>query len=206
MKSHPSDIDSFMTFSRYFISRRLEDLGGLLSEAADPKEFRGAVRKVERELKGSYINRLYDKFPKIQYGDVEDAFEDAVKEVKKGPPRSESATKRAIRKSMEKSLASVNRKKKDVRKSLSCVQAVKASLGSNQSVSEIIRRAEKTLTSQEKKVVIMCSEGKPVRKIAEEIGTSFPTAWRVLNSALDKIRMSHGMRPRNLDLRRKNRT
>ena len=107
---------------------------------------------------------------------------------------------------MERHLSEVNKKKKGIRKSLSCVQAVKRSLGSSQSVSEVIRRAEKSLTSQEKKVVTMCSEGKPVRKIAEEIGTSFPTAWRILNSALDKIRMSHGMRPRNLDLRRKNRT
>lgn len=188
------------------MSRQLEDLGGLLSETADPKEFRGAVRKVEKELKGSYINRLYDRFPKIQYGDVEDAFDSAVAEVKKGAPKSESATKRAIRRIMEKNLSEANKKKKGIRKSLSCVQAVKRSLGANQSVSEIIRRAEKALTSQEKKVLTMCSEGKPVRKIAEEIGTSFPTAWRVLNSALDKIRISHGMRPRNLDVRRKNRT
>lgn len=195
-----------MTFGRYFMSRQLEDLGGLISEAADPKEFRVAVRKVEKELKGSYVNRLYDKFPKIQYGDVEEAFDDAVAEVKKGSPKSEAATKKSIRKSMEKYLSEVNRKKKGIRKSLSCVQSVKKSLGSSNSVSEIIRKAEKTLTSQEKRVLTMCSDGKPVRKIAEEMGTSFPTAWRILNSALDKIRISHGMKPRNLDIRRKSRT
>jgi len=188
------------------MSRQLENLEGLISEAADPKEFRGAVRKVEKELKGSYIGKLYDRFPKIQYGDVEDAFDSAVAEVKKGSPKSESSTKRAIRKSMERHLSEVNKKKKGIRKSLSCVKAVKASLGSHDSVSEIIRRAEKTLTSQEKRVLTMCSEGKPVRKIAEQIGTSFPTAWRTLNSALDKIRISHGMRPRNMDVRKKNRT
>jgi len=206
LKSTLRPIHSFMTFGRYFMSRQLENLEGLISEAADPKEFRGAVRKVEKELKGSYIGKLYDRFPKIQYGDVEDAFDSAVAEVKKGSPKSESSTKRAIRKSMERHLSEVNKKKKGIRKSLSCVKAVKASLGSHDSVSEIIRRAEKTLTSQEKRVLTMCSEGKPVRKIAEQIGTSFPTAWRTLNSALDKIRISHGMRPRNMDVRKKNRT
>ena len=205
MKSFSRPIDRRMTFGRYFMSRQLEELDGPLLESADPRDFKVAVKKVEKELRGSYIDRLYEKFTKIQYGDVEEAFDDAVAEVKKGRPRSEIATKKAIRKSMEKHLSDVNRKKKGVRKSLSCVQAVKASLGAGQSVSDIIRKAEKALTNQEKRVVTMCSEGKPVRKIAEEIGTSFPTAWRILNSALDKIRMSHGMRPRNLDIRRKSR-
>lgn len=192
-----------MTFALYFMVRSLDEQRGVISESVDPKEFRSAVRKAEKELKGAYVRRLYEKFPRIQYEDVEEAFDDAVSEVKKGNARTEPATKRAILKAMEKTLAGINRKKKAVGKSLSCVKAVKASLSNGQSMSDLMKRAQKILTSQEMKVFGMCSEGKPVRKIAEEMGTSFPTAWRVLNSALDKIRVSHGMRPRHLDRRNK---
>jgi len=191
-----------MTFGLYFLKRQMQGQPPeILSESADPKEFRKAVRKIEKELKGSYIKRLYDRFPKIQYGDVEAAFETAVKETKKGPPRSEQAAKKAIRRSMEKTLGATNNRKRAAGKSLSCVKAVKSSMG-DQPFQELMRKAEKILTSQELKAVRLCSEGKPVRKMAEEMGTSFPTAWRVLNMALDKIRISNGMRSRNLDRRK----
>lgn len=183
------------------MKRLLEADEGLLSESTQTKEFRVAARKAEKELKGSYVKKLYEKFPKIQYEDVEEAFDAAVEEVKKGKERSESATKRAILKGMERNLAGINKKKRKLGKSLSCVKAIKSSLASGHSIADIMRRAEKILTSQEMRVVSMCSEGKPVRKIAEELGTSFPTAWRTLNSAIDKIRVSHGMRPRHLDRR-----
>lgn len=190
-----------MTFALYMMKRLLEENDGLLSESSQPADFRAAVRKAEKELKGSYVKKLYDKFPKIQYSDVEEAFDDAVEEVKKGKERSESATKRAILKGMERNLSGINKKKRKAGKSLSCIKAIKSSLSNGQSISDLMKRAEKILTSQELKVVSMCSEGKPVRKIAEELGTSFPTAWRTLNSAIDKIRVSHGMRPRHLDRR-----
>lgn len=192
-----------MTFGSYFIKRETEDSPAVLSETVDPKEFRKAVRKAEKELKGGYLKRLYEKFPKIQYGDVEEAFDEAMGEVKKSPTKSEAALRRAIRRKMEKILSGINKRKKGAKKSLSCVQAVKASLKTGQSVQDLMKKAERLLTNQESKVLRMCSEGKPVRKIAEEIGTSFPTAWRVLNSALDKIRVSHGMRPRHLDMRKR---
>lgn len=196
-------IDKGMTFGAYFIKRQTEDDPAVLSESADPKEFRRAVRRAEKELKGGYLKRLYERFPKIQYGDIEEAFDEAMEDVKKGPARSESAIRKALRRRMEKILSGVNSRKRDAKKSLSCVQAVKASLKTGQSVHELMKKAERLLTNQESKVLRMCSEGKPVRKIAEEIGTSFPTAWRTLNSALDKIRMSHGMKPRHLDVRKR---
>lgn len=192
-----------MTFGLYFILRETEAPDGVLSEATDPAEFRRAVRRMEKDLKGGYVKRLYDKFPKIQYGDVEEAFDEALKEVKKGPAKSPAAIRKAIRKAVEKRLAEANRRKRTAGKSLSCVQAVKSSLARGESIEGLAKRAERVLTSQERKVLDLCSRGKPVREIAKEIGTSFPTAWRILNCALDKIRMSHGLSPRHKDIRKK---
>ena len=44
------------------MSRQLEELDGPLLESADPRDFKVAVKKVEKELRGSYIDRLYEKF------------------------------------------------------------------------------------------------------------------------------------------------
>lgn len=185
------------------MARRLSDEAVNLFESVAPGEMVKITKRVEKELKGTYLKKLYDRFPRIQHGDIEDAFDDAVKKTKKKEYASTSSAKKAIRKEMERSLAEINRRKRVAGKSLSCVKSVKASLGDGQSMADLMRRAEKMLTDQEMKILRMCSEGKPVRKIAEEIGTSFPTAWRVLNTALDKIRVSHGMRPRHLDRRGK---
>jgi DNA-binding CsgD family transcriptional regulator len=192
-----------MTFGLYFMLRQMGDEPTTLSESVEKAELVRITKRFEKEIKGSYLKRLYDRFPKIQHGDVEDAFDDAVRKTRKKEYASASSAKKAIRKEMEKSLSEINKRKRSTGKSLSCVKSVKAALGDGQSMAELLRRADKILTSQEMKVVRMCSEGKPVRKIAEEIGTSFPTAWRVLNSALDKIRVSHGMKPRHLDRRGK---
>lgn len=190
-----------MTFALYFMKRLLEGQNATLSEAVDPADFRKAVRRAEKELKGAYINRLYEKYTRIQYSDIEEAFDEALQEVKKGGAKSEASIRRDIKKFMEHKLASVNKKKRSVGKSLSCIGAVKSALKNGQSMSELMKRAEKILTSQEMKVVSMCAEGKSVRKMSEEMDISFPTVWRTLNSALDKIRVSHGMRPRHLDRR-----
>jgi DNA-binding NarL/FixJ family response regulator len=190
-----------MTFGLYFMLRQMGDEPATLAESVEKAELVKITRRVEREIKGSYLKRLYDRFPRVQHGDVEAAFDDAVRKTRKKEYASASSAKKAIRKEMEKSLSEINRMKRATGKSLSCVKSVKAALGDGQSMEELIRRADKILTAQEMKVVRMCSEGKPVRKIAEEIGTSFPTAWRVLNSALDKIRVSYGMKPRHLDRR-----
>jgi DNA-binding CsgD family transcriptional regulator len=190
-----------MTFGLYFILRQTGEEPSTLSESVEKAELVKITKRVEKEIKGSYLKRLYDRFPRVQHGDVEDAFDDAVRKTRKKEYASASSAKKAIRKEMEKSLSEINKRKRATGKSLSCVKSVKAALGDGQSMAELIRRADKILTAQEMKVVRMCSEGKPVRKIAEEIGTSFPTAWRILNSALDKIRVSYGMKPRHLDRR-----
>jgi DNA-binding CsgD family transcriptional regulator len=190
-----------MTFGLYFMLRQMGEEPAALSESVEKAELVKITKRVEKEIKGSYLKRLYDRFPRVQHGDVEDAFDDAVRKTRKKEYASASSAKKAIRKEMEKSLSEINKRKRATGKSLSCVKSVKAALGDGQSMAELIRRADKILTAQEMKVVRMCSEGKPVRKIAEEIGTSFPTAWRILNSALDKIRVSYGMKPRHLDRR-----
>jgi DNA-binding NarL/FixJ family response regulator len=192
-----------MTFGLYFMLRQMKDEPANLSESVEKAELVKITRRVEKEIKGSYLKKLYERFPRVQHGDVEDAFDDAVKKTRKKKYASASSAKKAIRKEMEKSLSEINKKKRAAGKSLSCVKSVKATLGDGQSMSDLIRRADKILTTQEMKVVRMCSEGRPVRKIAEEIGTSFSTAWRILNFALDKIRVSYDMKPRHLDRRRK---
>lgn len=192
-----------MTFALYFMKRLLDGQETTISEATDPSDFHRAVRRAEKELKGAYIKRLYDKYPRIQYSDIEEAFDEALQDVKKGEAKSEPAVRRNIKKSMERKLAAVNKKKRSVGKSLSCVGAVKSALKNGQSMSDLMKRAEKILTSQEMRVVSMCAEGKSVRKMSQEMDISFPTVWRTLNSALDKIRVSHGMRPRHLDRRGK---
>ncbi len=192
-----------MTFGLYFMLRQMKDEPANLSESVEKAELVKITRRVEKEIKGSYLKKLYERFPRVQHGDVEDAFDDAVKKTRKKKYASASSAKKAIRKEMEKSLSEINKKKRAAGKSLSCVKSVKATLGDGQSMSDLIRRADKILTTQEMKVVRMCSEGRPVRKISEEIGTSFSTAWRILNFALDKIRVSYDMKPRHLDRRRK---
>lgn len=192
-----------MTFGLYFMARELSDENAKISESVEPSEMVKITRRFEKEIKGDYLKRLYERFPRIQHGDVEDAFDEAVRKAKKKKHNSAAAAKKSIRGEMEKSLAGIHKMKRATGKSLSCVQAVKSSLGNGQSVADLMRRADRILTAQEMKVVRMCSEGQSVRKIAEDIGTSFSTAWRILNSALDKVRVSHGMRPRHMDRRGK---
>lgn len=190
-----------MTFSLYFMKRQLEGVDGIISESIEPFDFRKSYRGVRKKLKNSCVEKLHKKFPKAQRRDIEDAFEDAAKQARKSGGATEDSVKKSILRSMEKTISAAGKKNRLANKSLSCVQAVKSSLARGQSIDDLMDRAEKILTGREMKVVKMCSEGKPVRKIAEEIGTSFPTAWRTLNSAIDKIRVSHGIRPRNLDRR-----
>jgi DNA-binding CsgD family transcriptional regulator len=150
------------------------------------------------------VPKYYEKYTNVQYEDVEEAFKDAVKAAIKKKPASEGSVKKAIAKEMEKTLSAVNRKKKGIGRSLSCVKAIKAAVSDkdgNKPISDLMKRASRILTNQEIKVLRMCSDGKSVRSIGSELGISYPTAWRTLNSAIDKIRMSHGMRSRHLDRR-----
>jgi hypothetical protein len=175
-----------------------EELPEGLNESA--QELKSAARRVEKDLRGAYLNRLYDRFPNVQKVDVDEAFRKAKKKFKKSDSSSESSLKNRMIKEMEKTLSHVNQSRRGTSRNLSCVGSIKHSLGKN--MGEVIKRAEKILTGRERKAIQMCSEGKPVRKMAGELGVSFPTAWRMLNSAIDKIRISYGMKPRNLDIRK----
>ena len=190
-----------MTFSLYFMMRHLDEGDATISESTESFEFRKVSRADRKELKELCVNKLHKKFPKAQCKDIEDAFDDAVEQVRKSGVESAPSMKKFILRRMEKAISEAGKKKRLANKTLSCVRSVKSSLYRGQSIEDLMSRAEKILTGREMKVIRMCSEGKSVRKIAEEIGTSFPTAWRTLNSALDKIRVSHGIRPRNLDRR-----
>lgn len=166
---------NMQSFAQYFLTRELAD-ETMMSESSD-------------HIKKKHVSHFYEKFPNVQYEDVEDAFEEAKE--KNG---------KQIKKEMESILSGMNKKKRGIKKNLSCVKAIK-SAANGESLSSLMKRASKTLTSKEKKVVNMCSQGKSVRSIGTELNISSATAWRLLNSAIDKIRMSHGMRSRHMDRR-----
>lgn len=190
-------IDISVKFGHYYISRLLHEK----EEEFFSESFESTARitkSTESKLKSLMIKSIYEKFPRIQKMDVDKAFDNAVKAAKKKGHETLHSAKRAIRRQVEKELADINKKRRGARDSLSCVASVKSALKKNQPMEELIARAERILTGNELKVIRMCVEGKTVRKIAEEMGTSFPTAWRILNSGLDKMRVSNGMRPRHM--------
>lgn len=186
-------------FLLYFLERALSE-----SEASFISESFVSPASVADKEKNKLLSRYYEKYANVQYEDVEDAFGDAVKEMLEKKPKTEPAVKKTLARSMERILSGINKKKRGVGKNLSCVKAIKSSLPDKEGkkpISELMKRAEKILTNKEMKILRMCSEGKSVRVIGSEMEISYPTAWRLLNSAIDKIRMSHGMRPRHMDRR-----
>jgi DNA-binding CsgD family transcriptional regulator len=176
------------SFAKYFIARELKDLegSGVLSESAKSLHI--------GHLKEKYAGHFYDKFPKAQYEDIEEALHDSFEKVMGGKHDARSA-ENLFKKMVDDSLSGLHRKKRTAKKSLSCVKVLK-SLGSD--MPSLIKRAERMLTSQEKKIIEMCSQGKSVRSIGAELGISAATAWRSLNDGLDKIRLSYGMKSRKL--------
>lgn len=170
------------TFSHYFLMKELHGIEEAVILESSATE----------TMKEKYVAHFYEKFPKIQYDDVEDAFEEA---------KASAKDQKNIKKEMERILSDLNKKKKGIKKNLSCVKVIKSAMGDESPVSSLIKRAHRILTSQERKVLSMCSQGKSVRVIGKELEMSPVTAWRVLNSAIDKIRVSHGMRSRHMDRR-----
>lgn len=183
------------SFVSYFLERSLGERIEVISESSS----------MYKRLKSVQIERLYDKYRNVQYGDVEEALDAAADEVRTKKPADEASAKRLLLKSAEKILSSLNKKKKSAKKSLSCVRAIKSSVpdGETKPIHVLMKRAERILTNREKKVLSMCADGKSVRTIGKEMGMSYPTVWRDLNSAIDKIRVSHGMKSRNLDIRKR---
>jgi DNA-binding CsgD family transcriptional regulator len=195
------------SFALYFIEKQLESVpsNAILSESTDLDELytkgvlkggKKALKELLEKLKKKYIKSFYEKFPKTQYEDIEEAFHDATQKIIKEKSKSNKAIEKIFKKTMTQSLAEISKNKKCIKKNLSCIKVVKST--TNQPISVLMRRAEKFLTAQEKKVIEMCAEGNTVRNIGEKLGISAATAWRSLNSGLDKIRLSHGMKSRKL--------
>lgn len=151
-------------------------------------------------MRQKHLNHFIEEFPDAQHEDMEVAFRNAVKKVLKERPETEKSAEKIFKKAMKEGLSDLHRNKRRIKKNLSCVKLIKST--SNESVPLMIKRAEKILTGKEKKVLGMCSQGKSVRSIAKDTDMSHPTVWRTLNSAIDKIRMSHGIRPRYKDIRK----
>jgi len=160
-----------MNFIEYFLNKRLDLQKQIINE-------------------NNHVLVFCDKFPKVQHKDVEESFENAYKKVKKMKLSPEKEEEK-IKEEMENSLIEISKNKKKIKKQLSCVKSVKFSASSDS-----IEKAEKILTSQEKKIIKMCVEGKSVRKIASNMDVSYTTVWRILNSAIDKIRVFNGIKPK----------
>lgn len=188
------------SFALYFMERQLAEdeviSESISADTLDSKSLRRLLKRFVRDNKSHFDS----KYPNLLKSDIEEAMEEAAKEVRKEKPSSEKSAKRMFKKKTQQILSGNKTRKKEIKKSLSCVKALK--LPSDKPISHLARKAEGMLTAQERKVLELCSQGKSVRSIGQEIGKSFPTAWRVLNSAIDKIRMSHGMGSRHKDIRR----
>jgi len=190
------------TFAQYFIERRLGDPNHVLSESTTGDEVSWSKADLSKLMREKILGDFAERFPDVQHEDMEEAFRKAIKKIAKEKISSKKTAERMFEKAMEEELSQIGGKKRNIRKNLSCIKHIKVSADS--SISSAIKRAERILTTKEKKVLEMCSRGKSVRSIASELGISHPTAWRVLNSAIDKIRMSHGIRPRHKDIRKRN--
>lgn len=175
--------------------RELKEINGL--EVFSESSF---VKNIEKNMSNKIIGKFYDSTPHAQYDDVEDAFKDAVGAVNKAKPESEQMARSLINKEMKKNLSVFKSKKRDVQKNLSCIKSIKKSINSGASLDELMRRSDKMLTNLERRVLRMCSEGMSVRRMGLELDISSASAWRALNSGIDKLRLSYGMKPRGLGL------
>lgn len=193
------------SFARYFLEKELVVEESSLCESTQIQfVISKFIKNTAKNLKDKYVSSFEQKYPNIQGKDIEEAFEEALGVIKKSKPKTESLAKKMLRKQMHQSLSDC-RGKKDVKKNLSCIGVIKSSFGSGvddkRPVIELMKKANGTLTAKEKKVMELCTQGKSVRTIGLEMNMSFPTAWRVLNSAIDKVRIFHGMRSRHKDIR-----
>lgn len=181
----------------YYMRRRLEGLKNeIISEGVESFDYKAFIRK---NRKKSALERHFQRFsrkhPTVQRCDVEGAILEALKFVSKKRPSTEESATKLFKRHVDSLLGKVKRPSS---KSISCLKAIKSS-GSD--LRDMVARAGKILTGNERTALDLCSKGHSVRKIGEMMKSSFPTAWRVLNSAIDKVRISHGMKSRHKDRR-----
>ena len=184
-------------FSMYYMKRSLEDSeDSVLSESSESFDFRTFVRaKRKRTEFAKQVRKFSKKHPSLQNCDVEDAVLKGLREVSKRKPTTKSKAVSILNKAVSSSLSGLSKKSKN---GLSCLKLIKKS-GSE--LEGMVSRAGRILTANERRVLDLCSQGNSVRKIGEMMEISFPTAWRILNSAIDKVRISHGMKSRHKDRR-----
>lgn len=187
-------------FLDYYISRSLNEILDLdvISESTDFSVSSFVRRNKSRGAMSSHIAKLSKKHPSIQHCDIEDCILDALSDVRKAKPPDKESAESIFKKKLKSHLSKASGRKKGVKKNLSCVKSIKVS---GEELNSLLRRADRILTSNEKKVLELCSKGESVRSIGPSMGMSFATAWRTLNSAIDKIRISHGMKSRHMDRR-----
>lgn len=196
------------SFALYYLEKQLSEISesSVIIESSDLNlddlyqkgvlgKRKKALNSLLNHLKEKYVKFFYNKFPKIQYEDIQEAFEDTTKKIIEEKPKSKSKIENLFKKTMLQFLSNLSKKKNKIRKNLSCVKVVKSS---GKSIGELMRRAEKILTHREKEIIEMCSNGKSVREISKQLNISHPTVWRSLNSGLDKLRVSYGMKSRKL--------
>lgn len=191
-----------MQFSRYYLIRSLE---GSSSETINESSGFDVRKFVRDSRKGPSFKKHVDYFskkhPHARNCDLEDSILTALSEISKKKPADERTAKRILQRKVKDSLSEILKKGKDSRKNLSCLKSIKSFSSKGMDLDDIIGRAKGILTGKEKKVLEMCAEGKSVRQIASDMKTSFPTVWRTLNRALDKLRVSSGMKGRYMDRR-----
>jgi DNA-binding NarL/FixJ family response regulator len=191
-----------MTFSRYYLIRSLDETSSeTINESSefDVRKFIHDNKKIATLKK--HIAYFSKKHPHARNCDLEDSIIAAFSEILNKKPTNERTANRILQKKVKDSLSEILKKGRDSRKNLSCLKSLKSFSRKGVNLDEIIGKAKGILTGKEKKVLEMCTEGKSVRQIALDMKTSFPTVWRTLNKALDKVRVSNGMRGRYKDKR-----
>ena len=194
-----------MEFSKYYVLRSLEDAldGSLLSESVSDgfdvaKFVRDSRKKAAIKDHVLYFSRRH---PHVRACDVEDAVLDAISSLSKEKPKDEAAARKKLRKRVDASLSETSKRVKDTRRKLSCLKSVKSFSSKGMDLEAVIGKAKGILSSNERMALDLCSSGHSVREMGSIMKISFPTAWRTLNRALDKVRISNGMKSRNRDRR-----
>jgi len=194
-----------MDFSMYYLKRSLEELldAEILSESVghdfDVREFVKNSKK--NSVMEKYVLDFSLKHPSVRRCDVEDSIHEALSKLVRDKPAGSKEALRMLRTRVDELLSEVKKKGKDVKKKMSCLKSVKSFSSKGVDLGSIIGKARGILTSNEKTALELCSSGHSVREMGLIMKMSFPTAWRTLNKALDKVRISHGMKSRHRDKR-----
>lgn len=195
----------YMEFSTYYLQRSLEDLldEEVVLESAeadfDIKRFVKENRKKSAVEK--HVQTFSLKYPTARRCDVEDSISEALGGLYKDKPASSKAAVKAFKKRVDALLSEIKKKGKETKRNISCLKSIKSFNSKGLDLNSVIGKAKGLLSSNERTALELCSSGHSVREMGSIMHVSFPTAWRILNRALDKVRISHGMKSRHRDKR-----